>query len=74
MALRLTKNIGTLDMTLRIGFSAALLYAALGPGNVIHDSFAAGVVTVLAVMNLIAALLRFCPLYLVAGINTCRTD
>ena len=74
MSLRIKKNIGTLDMLLRIGISAALLYAALGPGHVIHDGFAAGVVTVLATMNLIAAVLRFCPLYLVTGINTCRTD
>ena len=74
MAIRLKKNIGTLDMLLRIGISAVLLYAALGPGHVIQDDFAAGVVTVLASLNLVAAVLRFCPLYLVTGINTCRTD
>lgn len=72
--MRMKKNIGTLDSLLRIGISLLLLYAALGPGRLIRDSFAAEVVTVFAVLNLIAALLRFCPLYVVTGINTCRSD
>ncbi|HKK04958.1 MAG TPA: DUF2892 domain-containing protein [Gammaproteobacteria bacterium] len=74
MTLRFQRNIGILDMMLRIGISAVFLYAAMGPGPLIRDSFAAGVVTALAVGNLVAALTRFCPLYMVAGINTCRTD
>jgi len=74
MTIRFQRNIGSLDMALRIGISAVLLYAAMAPDALIKDGFAAGVVTALAVGNLIAALTRFCPLYMVTGINTYRTD
>lgn len=74
MTLKFERNIGTLDMWLRIGISAVLLYASMSPTPLIKDGFAAGVVVVLAIINLVAALTRFCPLYMVTGINTCHTD
>lgn len=74
MTLKFERNIGTLDMWLRIGISAVLLYASVSPAPLIKDGFAAGIVAVLAVINLLAALTRFCPLYMLARINTHRTD
>jgi len=73
MTLSFQRNIGIVDMMLRVGISAALLYGTMGPDSLIRDGFAAGVVMALALANLVAALTRFCPLYMLAGINTCRT-
>ncbi len=68
------KNIGTLDMVLRIGLSAAAIYAGFINADIINDSLSSLVVGILGVLNLVVALVRFCPLYAVAGINTNKID
>lgn len=59
------KNIGTIDRILRI--VAGLVLIALALGGVI------GWWGWLGVIPLATALINFCPLYSVFGINTCKS-
>ncbi|VAW81983.1 hypothetical protein MNBD_GAMMA14-2141 [hydrothermal vent metagenome] len=68
------KNIGTLDMVLRIGLSAAAIYAGFIDTDIINDALSSVVVGIIGALNLVVALIRFCPLYAVAGINTNAID
>jgi hypothetical protein len=58
-------NVGTLDRTLRIGGGLALTIAAA--------TGAIGAWGWIGVVPLATGLLRFCPIYPLLGINTCRT-
>lgn len=70
MALRFRKNIGFLDQVLRLGISGLMVYFGLVDTSIIADPFSARVVGVLGALNILVALVRFCPLYAVVGINT----
>jgi hypothetical protein len=69
----MTANIGTLDRTLRLAAGIVLILAALFSGAGIFDGAAVkyGAIAVGLVMMGTAAM-RFCPLYTVLGIKTCR--
>jgi hypothetical protein len=69
----MTANVGTLDRALRLAAGAILILAALFSGAGIFDGTAVkyGAIAVGLVMMGTAAL-RFCPLYTVLGIRTCR--
>ncbi len=57
-------NVGTLDRTLRIGGGLALIVAA-----------ATGLIGAwgwIGIVPLATGLLRFCPMYPLLGINTCK--
>jgi ACR3 family arsenite efflux pump ArsB len=62
------KNVGTADRIVRLVLAAALLYfAAQSTGAVAIALLVAAGVLVLT------SLVRFCPIYRVFGIRTCRT-
>ncbi len=61
------KNIGRLDQFLRMGISAGMIYAG---AFLIEDPFSAWFLGALGVGNFIVALVRYCPLYAVTGIDT----
>lgn len=63
-------NIGRFDQFLRIGISAGLIYIGFINRTLIDDEFSSNIIGTLGVINLVIALIRFCPLYVVAGINT----
>jgi len=67
-------NMGTLDRALRLAVGAALIALALFSGAGLFSAVAwkYGTVAVGAVMIATGAL-RFCPLYTLLGIRTCRT-
>jgi len=67
-------NMGTLDRALRLAVGAALIALALFSGAGLFSAVAwkYGAVAVGAVMIATGAL-RFCPLYTLLGIRTCRT-
>ncbi len=65
------KNIGRFDQLLRIGISAGLIYIGFIDGQIVHDRLSANIIGTIGILNLIVALVRFCPLYIAAGINTC---
>lgn len=66
-------NVGTLDRTLRAALGVVLLYLAFASGaplfeNALFKYGAAGV----GVVMLAVAAVRFCPVYLLLGVRTCR--
>jgi len=70
----LKKNIGVFDMILRLGLSLAAIYLGFIESDVITDRLSSMVIGILGLLNLVVALLRYCPLYALAGINTCKID
>ncbi len=60
----MTKNIGSADRTIRIVLGLIIL--ALG---VIYKNY----LGLLGLLPLATALVRWCPTYLLFGINTCRS-
>ena len=70
----MTANIGTLDRLFRIALGVVLIALPMVSGLAFFDSVAATVVAVIAGIIMIAtAALRFCPLYRILGMRTCRT-
>ncbi len=67
-------NVGTVDRALRLAVGVAMIAVALFSGAGLFDAVAwkYGAVAIGAVM-IITAALRFCPLYALLGIGTCRT-
>lgn len=67
-------NVGTTDRALRLVFGGALIAAALLSGWGVFDSALVtyGAVAVGIVM-LATAAFRFCPLYTILGVRTCRS-
>ncbi|GAA5053773.1 hypothetical protein GCM10023208_15970 [Erythrobacter westpacificensis] len=64
----MTKNMGSLDRTLRI--VAAIVLVALAATGTITGTLAI-VAYVVAAVFVLTSLVRFCPAYLPFGINTC---
>jgi hypothetical protein len=71
----MVKNIGTVDRALRILLGVVLLAAPFVSGMAL---FAAGWATALSVVvglvMLGTATLRFCPLYTLVGVRTCKVS
>lgn len=70
MTLRWQPNVGRFDQILRIGIGAVLIWAGFVDTSLIGDRLIAALVGVFGLLNLIAALVRVCPVYTVAGIDT----
>ena len=68
------RNIGILDMVLRMGLSAAAIYAGFIDTDIINDELSSRIVGIFGALNLVVALVRYCPLYALAGINTCKAS
>lgn len=67
----MTKNMGSLDRTLRV--VAALILVVLASTGVISGTLAV-VAYVVAAVFAVTSLVKFCPAYLPFGINTCGKD
>ena len=72
MSIHIVRNIGRLDQVLRIGISLGLVYVGLIDEQFIQDPFSSYIIGTVGALNFIIALARFCPLYVIAGINTCN--
>jgi hypothetical protein len=70
----MTRNIGRLDQILRIGISLGLVYAGFIDKQLIHDDLSSYIIGIIGALNLVVALIRYCPLYVVTGINTCAEE
>lgn len=69
----MTVNVGALDRTLRIVLGLILLAAPFVSGMALFDSSTATVVSiVVGVVMLATSAMRFCPLYRIFGIRTCK--
>jgi len=67
----MVKNIGRFDQILRLGISLGLVYIGLIDEQFIHDPLSSYIIGTVGVVNVIIALVRFCPLYVITGISTC---
>ncbi|WP_208352860.1 YgaP family membrane protein [Pseudaestuariivita rosea] len=71
----MTVNVGTLDRVFRFILGAVLLVMPFVSGLTLYSSMAATVISVAAGIILVATwALRFCPLYLLFGIRTCKVS
>ena len=69
----MTKNIGTADRIFRIALGIILLAAPFVSGFGIFNSSAATIVAVIAgIVMLATSSVRFCPMYRIFGIQTCK--
>ncbi len=68
-------NVGLLDRIIRIALGLALIVAAFIPGLglVANPIVQWGAIIVGAVL-IVTALLRFCPLYRLLGLSTCKVS
>ena len=62
-------NVGTADRIVRLVVAAAAVIGAIavGPGSVLGI-----ILFIVAAVMAVTALVGFCPLYRVIGVNTCR--
>lgn len=67
--MKLNKNMGTLDRTLRI-MIAVVIAALYFNGNL--SGMTATILGILAVIFVITSIVSFCPLYLPFGLSTCK--
>lgn len=65
----MTKNVGRIDMIVRIVLAAILAYLDWSGTVTGTMSWVLGIA---AVVMLVTGLLKFCPLYKVLGIDTCK--
>nr|MBF0221832.1 DUF2892 domain-containing protein [Desulfobulbaceae bacterium] len=65
------KNVGTIDMAIRLIVFACLVYIGYFDNPVVSAGTSKTIIKVLAFAPLLTGLLRFCPLYAVIGLNTC---
>ena len=74
MGVRWQPNVGRLDQVLRIGIGLVLVWIGFFDTSLIDDRLIAGLVGVFGLLNILAAVLRVCPFYNLAGINTNHQD
>ncbi len=69
----MTANVGTFDRILRALIGVALLILAFASGLPLFESgFLKWLAAVVGVVMLVVALVRWCPLYALIGVKTCR--
>lgn len=69
----MTKNLGSFDRALRVLLGIILLVIPFIGGLTIFDSNVAMLVSVVAgIVMLATSAMRFCPLYRIFGIRTCK--
>ncbi len=69
----MTANIGSIDRAVRIILGIVLLAAPFLSGMALFESTTATVISVIAgIVMLATSSMRFCPLYRIFGIRTCK--
>ncbi len=66
------RNVGTLDMALRLVFAGLLFGIGFLPNPLVTAELPQRVIGLFAFVPLTTALLRYCPLYTLIGVSTCR--
>ena len=68
----LNRNLHAIDITIRTVIGAALIYICFVDTNYITNDIVRWLLGIFGVVNLLAGVLRFCPVYALAGISTFR--
>ncbi|PUB17473.1 YgaP family membrane protein [Yoonia sediminilitoris] len=70
----MTANVGTIDRIFRLILGIVLLALPFVSGLAVFDSTTATVLSVgVGIVMLATSTMRFCPLYRILGIQTCKT-
>ena len=65
------RNVGTIDMCIRLIISAGLVYVGFFDNPVVSAGMSKTIIKILAFAPLLTGLLRYCPLYSMIGLDTC---
>ena len=65
-------NIGPIDRALRLLVAAILFAIAFLDNPIVSGDTAKTIIGVFACIPLLTALFRYCPLYTLIGVNTCK--
>ena len=69
----MTVNVGMIDRVIRLVLGVVLLAAPFVSGMALFENTTATVVAVIAgIIMLATAAIRFCPLYRIFGLRTCK--
>lgn len=68
------KNVGVVDMYLRLCFGAIFLSAGLLDNPILSSGLPKKIIAIIGGVVITSALIRNCPLYYLAGINTAGKD
>ena len=63
-------NVGRRDQIIRIAISLVFIYIGFIDKELIYDPLSSDIVGVFGVIFLVVAVSRFCPLYVITGIDT----
>ena len=66
-----TRNVGVIDSIIRTLISIGLIYVGYFNDSIIIDPFSRNIISLIGVLSLIIVTIGICPLYSLAGINTC---
>jgi len=67
----MTPNVGRFDQVLRFGIGLGLIYVGLIDEQFINDPLSSYIIAAIGILNMSVSLIRYCPLYVIVGINTC---
>jgi len=69
----MTANVGTIDRVFRLVLGLVLLAAPFVSGMALFESSAATIVSVVAGLVMVGtSAMKFCPLYRIFGLRTCK--
>jgi len=68
------KNVGTLDMMIRLVIAIALGYIGFFANPIVSAGTSQTIIKIVAFLPLLTGLMRFCPLYKLIGLSTCPCD
>lgn len=68
------KNVGTVDMVIRLVIAVALGYIGFFENPIVSAGLSKTIIKFVVLLPLLTGLLRFCPLYKLIGLSTCGCD
>ncbi len=69
----MTPNVGSFDRVLRFALGIVLIALPfVAPVAMLHGNLATAILVIVGAVMVLTAAFRFCPLYTVLGIRTCR--
>jgi hypothetical protein len=69
----LKRNLHSIDIILRVIIGSALVYVGFIDASYIPNDAVRILLSILGIINLFAATMRFCPIYSLAGLSTYRS-
>jgi hypothetical protein len=64
------KNIGTVDMLIRLVIAVGLGYIGFFENPIVSAGTSQNLIKIIAFLPLLTGVIRFCPLYKLIGVNT----